>query len=139
VRQRFRDRKPNAGRAFIMEQYVAKLSEIPDRGCKLTVVDDVEVGVFRIDGRVVAYRNLCLHQGGPVCEGIVLGKVEEIVQPDLSISGRRFSDSEIHIVCPWHGWEYDLATGAHAGDRRLHLRSYPVVVRGEDVYVDIEG
>ena len=46
----------------------------------------------------------------------------------------RFSEHEIHIVCPWHGYEYDLATGECVGDRRLRLTKYPVVVRGDDLY-----
>jgi len=48
--------------------------------------------------------------------------------------GQRFSD-EVHFVCPWHGYEYDLKTGECAADRRLRLKTYQVVRRGEDIYV----
>jgi nitrite reductase/ring-hydroxylating ferredoxin subunit len=37
--------------------------------------------------------------------------------------------------CPWHGWEYDLATGRCHADRRFGLRPYPVDVRDGLVYV----
>jgi nitrite reductase/ring-hydroxylating ferredoxin subunit len=65
----------------------------------------------------------------------VLGRLEQILAPDKTVIGERFSEEEIHVVCPWHGWEYDLETGACAADRRFKLRSFRVVVRDDDVYV----
>jgi nitrite reductase/ring-hydroxylating ferredoxin subunit len=47
----------------------------------------------------------------------------------------RFNHDEMHIVCPWHGWEFDIANGEAVADRKWKLRSYDVEVRGEDVYV----
>jgi nitrite reductase/ring-hydroxylating ferredoxin subunit len=41
----------------------------------------------------------------------------------------------MHLVCPWHGWEYDLTTGENVADRRLLLRRYPVLIRNGDVYL----
>jgi nitrite reductase/ring-hydroxylating ferredoxin subunit len=41
----------------------------------------------------------------------------------------------MHIVCPWHGWEYDLATGEFMGNRRWKLRKFETERRGDDVYV----
>ena len=49
--------------------------------------------------------------------------------------GERFSETEPHIVCPWHGWEYDLRTGRCAADPRFALRRYEVVCREGEVYV----
>ena len=65
-------------------------------------------------------------------------KVEDILGPDRTFLGQRFSDTEIHFVCPWHGMEYDLRTGECAADRRLRLRSFPVVVRAGEVFVVAE-
>jgi len=42
---------------------------------------------------------------------------------------------EIHFVCPWHGYEYDLKTGECAADRNLKLRKFEVLKRWEDIYV----
>ena len=39
------------------------------------------------------------------------------------------------VVCPWHGYEYDLKTGECIGDRKQKLRRYEVIRRGEDIYV----
>lgn len=96
---------------------------------------DTEIGVFRIDGHFYAYENFCLHQGGPVCEGTLIGKVEPVLGEDRSVVGERFSETETHFVCPWHGWEYDLVTGECAADRRLRLKSYEVAQRGDEIYV----
>lgn len=94
-----------------------------------------EVGVFRLADRFVAYENVCPHQGGPVCEGLLLGKVEAVVEPDRTISGERFSEEDPHIICPWHGYEYSAATGRCAHDERFSLRPVEVVERGGELYV----
>jgi nitrite reductase (NADH) small subunit len=118
-----------------MEYFVGKMGDIAERSCKLIQAGDTEIGVFRIKGQLRAYENRCLHQGGPVCRGEVLGKLEQILAPDMTVIGERFSEDEIHVVCPWHGWEYDLENGACAADHRLHLRSFRIVLREDDVYV----
>lgn len=120
------------------EQFAINLSEIEEPGVQVVTVQDQEIGIFRLGGKVYAYANECVHEGGPVCEGTILGKVEAILRPDKTVAGERFSEDEIHIVCPWHGYEYDIRTGECAPDRRLKLRAFPVSVRGDAVYVDVE-
>ena len=44
-------------------------------------------------------------------------------------------DSKGCLVCPWHGYEYELQTGECVGDRRLRLKKFDVVRRGEDIFV----
>jgi nitrite reductase/ring-hydroxylating ferredoxin subunit len=96
-----------------------------------------EVGVLRHDGRFHAFANRCLHQGGPVCEGIIVGKVETQLGPDRREVGRGFSTERLHLVCPWHAWEYDLETGECAADPRLRLQKFPVRVDGDRVFVEL--
>ena len=40
-----------------------------------------------------------------------MGKVEAVLDEDKRQLRERFSTSEIHLVCPWHGWEFDVRTG----------------------------
>ena len=101
----------------------------------LADLDGLEVGVFRVKGRLVAYENRCRHQGGPVCTGELLGKYEQVLGPDQTVLAERFSTERLHIVCPWHGWEYDLETGRCAVDPAIRLRSLDVVERDGDVFV----
>ena len=82
-----------------------------------------------------AYSNFCLHQGGPACEGLTIAKVEERLRPDKTSQGLYFSETEMHFVCPWHGKEYDMKTGECVSDRKMKLRKYKVVEKGDEVYV----
>jgi nitrite reductase/ring-hydroxylating ferredoxin subunit len=114
---------------------VASLAELSASGRLLVRFDGHEVGLLARDGRVLAYENNCPHQGGPVCEGKLMPRVEAVVEADGSVLRERFVRDEIRLVCPWHGYEYDLDSGICIGDRRLRLRKWEVVTRGEDVYV----
>jgi len=117
------------------EKFVAKLSEFVDGERRIIFVGDNEIGVFRHDGAFYAYSNFCLHQGGPACEGLTIAKVEERLRPDRTSMGLFFAADEMHFVCPWHGMEYDMKTGECVSDRKMKLKKYQVVHKGEDVYV----
>ena len=117
------------------EQFVGKISEFKDGDRRIVFAGDREIGVFRHAGAFYAYSNVCLHQSGPACEGLIIAKVEEKIMPDKTSRGLHFSDTEMHFVCPWHGYEYDIKTGEFAGDRRQKLRKYDVIQKGDDVYV----
>jgi nitrite reductase/ring-hydroxylating ferredoxin subunit len=58
-----------------------------------------------------------------------------VIGDDKTWQGQRFSATQVHFVCPWHGYEFDLKTGECVPDRSRKLRAYPVVRRGEDIYV----
>lgn len=117
------------------EIFVAKSSELGEGDRRIIPNGNSEIGVFRIKGELVAYLNLCGHQGGPACEGLIMAKVEEVIAEDKTYQGMRFNHDEMHVVCPWHGWEYDLATGEMVADRKFKLRRYEVVEKGDEVYV----
>jgi nitrite reductase/ring-hydroxylating ferredoxin subunit len=95
----------------------------------------VEIAVLRHEGEFYAYENLCVHQGGPACEGRIVGRVVEVHDAAGNYRGQRFDDARPHLVCPWHGFEYDLRTGEYVADRSQRLRRFEVVLRGDDVYV----
>ena len=115
---------------------VGELSEFAEGGYRVLRVDSFEFGVFRQGDRVVAYENYCPHDGGPVCQGKVIPRVEEELGPDQTSRGLRFSDKR-NIVCPWHGWEFDIESGRHCGDPKYRLRPVDVRVRDNRVYVSV--
>ena len=117
------------------EQFVGKVAEFQDGDRRIIFVGDNEIGVFRHAGKFYAYSNFCLHQGGPACEGLTIAKVEERIMPDKTSRGLYFSETEMHFVCPWHGYEYEITTGQCVGDRKLKLKKFEVVRRGDDIYV----
>lgn len=71
-----------------------------------------------VEDDLYAYRNVCPHQGGPVAEG-------------------RVDTEENRVVCPWHGWEFDLDGGANCfgTDVGAQLPQVECVVEAGDVYL----
>jgi nitrite reductase/ring-hydroxylating ferredoxin subunit len=106
-------------------------------GRRIISAHGIDIGVLQYGGQFYAYENRCVHMGGPVCEGRILGKVEAVLDEDKTMLGERFSESEVHLICPWHGYEYDLTTGECAVDRHLRLRRFEVIEKGDDIYVVI--
>lgn len=54
-------------------------------------IDDRRLAVFLVDGDVRVIDNECAHQASPLDGGAVDGR---------------------QLVCPWHGWCYDIDTGS---------------------------
>ena len=52
---------------------VARTDEIPETGGLIVAAGGVEIGIFRVGARVVAWRNVCPHMAAPVCKGNVAG------------------------------------------------------------------
>jgi len=119
------------------ELFVCKAGEIGEGEVRIVALNEIEVGVYRHGGKYFAYRNHCLHQGGPACEGVMLPKVRDVFGEHKILLGQTFDEAEMHIVCPWHGWEYKLETGECAADARLRLQRFTVVEREGGVYVAV--
>ena len=117
------------------EHLVGKALEIKDGERRIVFAGEHEIGVFKEKGEYYAYSNFCLHQGGPACEGLTIAKVEERLRPDKTSMGLYFSEDEMHFVCPWHGMEYDMKTGECVANRKLKLKKYKTVQKGDDLYV----
>ena len=95
---------------------VASKSEIPPGTGKVVQAGGKAIAVFNCDGAFYAIENTCKHRGGPLGEG--------------SLSGAT-------VTCPWHGWEYDVKTGACQTDHAIKVQTFPVTVQGDDVLVSI--
>jgi nitrite reductase/ring-hydroxylating ferredoxin subunit len=119
----------------LQEIFVSELDEIPDKGRKLIKYNEKEIGIFRLEGEVFAWENRCAHQGGPVCQGRLFPKVLQTLGENQTTENMRYSDDELHIVCPWHGYEYNVRTGRNSGHPNLRLRQVETVVRDGSVYV----
>jgi nitrite reductase/ring-hydroxylating ferredoxin subunit len=81
------------------------------------------IGVTRLaNGELRAVRDRCPHKAAAICKGL-LGGTWLPSAPGELVFGR---EGEI-IACPWHGYEYDLATGAELfWPGAPGLRLYPV-------------
>jgi nitrite reductase (NADH) small subunit len=128
---------PGGTEARDVQRYrVCPLGDIPEPGGVMVDIGDREIGVFRHQERLYAYDNRCIHQGGPVCSGELVGTTRRELGAGGEVIGDVLDVREMRLVCPWHGWEYDLATGEAAHDRRRRLRRFPVTIEDGIVYVD---
>jgi nitrite reductase (NADH) small subunit len=110
---------------------VAAVSELPPGQRKIIAVGKREVGVFNVNGTFRAVLNVCPHELAPVCKGHVRGTTQ------ASEPGKKFkwgNEGEI-LLCPWHGWEFNLHDGKSLHDDACHLKTYEIVVEEGVVYV----
>jgi nitrite reductase (NADH) small subunit len=119
------------------ERFLMRASELGEGDRRVIVLGDTEVGVYRISGKLYAYENLCAHQGGPACEGLLMPKVENVLTEAKCYERMRFNYDEWHIVCPWHAWEYSVITGRCVADPKYRLKRYEVIEKDGGVYVII--
>ena len=95
---------------------VAKTSDIPPGTGKVVEAGGKTVAVFNCEGTFYAIDNTCKHRGGPLGEGSLSGKT---------------------VTCPWHGWEYNVSTGACTMDDSITVQKFEVKVEGDDLLVSI--
>ena len=117
------------------EIYVGRTEEFGERDFgKIIAQGNLEV-VFCIDGEFFAYENNYVHQGGPACQGKIINKVEEVIhETEKTAHGLKFSETDVHIVCRQHGYEYNVRDGRHRGNKNIRLRPFKVDVKDSEVY-----
>ena len=98
---------------------VARVAElVPNVGHQVRI-DGWTYAVWLLpDGSVCVLDNACEHIGGPIVDGAI---------------------TEGCVVCPWHGWRYELATGRRRtaiGDFP-GIRSYRAWILDGDVLADL--
>jgi nitrite reductase/ring-hydroxylating ferredoxin subunit len=113
---------------------VGKVADFPAGKCTIVEIDGREFGIVQLkNGEYRAVRNLCPHKGAPVCKGFISGTMVPGAVGELIYD----RDGEI-LVCPWHGYEFDLDTGKviyqETSDKLL---MYPVEVRNGEVVVTV--
>jgi nitrite reductase/ring-hydroxylating ferredoxin subunit len=89
-----------------MKVVVGRVSDFENGDRKIIDVNGKSIGVFRIDDRFYALRNRCPHQFGPLCVGTLAPRAISNGPGDV-----RMDSGPPLLACPWHGWEYDIATG----------------------------
>ena len=121
--------------ATLVRQHVGTVDDFePDR-FRVFELQGRPVGVVRTEQGFYAVRNRCPHQGANICAGLVTGTMEPSAPGEFS-----FSDERLVVVCPWHRWEFELATGESYGRvTGKRLVTYEVEVEDGDVYVLMKG
>lgn len=107
-----------------MRHVVCPVGELPAGERRIVNIGRRSIGVFHVGERFYAVRNRCPHQGGPLCVGHILGDAVADVPGAAAVS-----NNPLRIACPWHGWEYDLATGqSFLGPSDPGVKSYGVAL-----------
>jgi nitrite reductase (NADH) small subunit len=117
------------------EYHAGKAADYTEGDRKVLACGDAEIGVFLIDGQFYAWHNRCSHRAGPVCQGRIMKRVVEPVDAGGRVRTLDYHDSDVHIVCPWHGYEFNIKTGRHPGNPAARLRKAEIRLRDGDVYV----
>ena len=63
---------------------------------------------------------------------------KEVIEPVDAEQRTRmlaFDENEIHIACPWHGYEFSLKTGRHPGSSMHRLRPAKLEIVDGEVHV----
>ncbi len=90
--------------------------EVPAGTIREIQIDGKTFALANVDGKFYAINNTCLHRGGPLGQGELEGST---------------------VTCPWHGWQYDVATGKVIANPSVGVECYAVEVRGDDLFVDV--
>jgi nitrite reductase/ring-hydroxylating ferredoxin subunit len=107
---------------------VGTTDEIGPGRRKIVEIDGRSIGVFNVGGRYYALRNQCPHAGARLCDGVLTGLVTSSTPGEYDY----LRSGEI-LRCPWHGWEFDIATGRSWFDpARTRVRSYEATVETAD-------
>lgn len=111
---------------------VGKVQDFAVQKIKVVEIEGRQVGIVHMkNGEFRAVLNHCPHKGAPVCKGFISGTALPSAPGEL-IYGKL---GEI-LVCPWHGYEFDLNTGeALYQSNGGKLRMFPVSILGDTVTV----
>ena len=96
-----------------MEPVRIPLASLDSDGRAVVDAGGTEIAVFLVDGEARAFENACPHEGNPLYEGEILGDT---------------------LTCAFHGWRFDLATGACIVGHEA-ARTFPAEVQGEEIVV----
>lgn len=97
---------------------VTKVNEMPPGTAREFQADGKMIALFNVEGKYFAVDNTCLHRGGPLGQGALEGEV---------------------VTCPWHGWQFNVATGEAVFNEQIKVQTYDVKVEGEDITVGLES
>jgi nitrite reductase/ring-hydroxylating ferredoxin subunit len=99
---------------------VASLHDLPPGTLTRVSFKGEPVVLYRKQDEILAVGNECPHEGGSLCDGWVEGEI---------------------VVCPNHGWEFDLRSGACMTVPGERVPRYVAAVEVEDgsVYLEEAG
>lgn len=111
---------------------VAEVGEIEVGSCKIVTVNGRSIGIYNDGKKYYAIRNVCPHEQAELCKGTFSGTTMPS-KPHEYIYGM---EGEV-LLCPWHGWEFNINNGECIGDPKYKVKTYEVSVENNRVMVQI--
>ena len=100
------------------EYLVGKLADIPeDKGIAVQAGRRI-VAIFRRGRELFAVANSCPHTSASLCDG-------------------EWIADQRTVRCPWHHWNWQVATGKLEADPRQGIRTYKIGLEGDDVVLTV--
>ncbi|WP_299503053.1 Rieske 2Fe-2S domain-containing protein [uncultured Roseobacter sp.] len=99
--------------------HVCDVSEMKDGFAKIKLLAGGDrVAVYLNAGKLSAISNACAHQNGPLGEGKII---------------------DCLVTCPWHGFQYDVASGRSPAPFTEKVPTYNLKTEGTAVLVDVKA
>ena len=96
---------------------VAKTQELKPGFIRSFQVKGKSIALYNCNGKFYATSNICQHEGGFLDEGELTGNV---------------------IMCPLHGWEYNVENGECLTAPGADLHTYPLQIVGDKIQIAVE-
>ena len=111
---------------------VCKTTDVTPGNQRIVNVGRHSVGIFNVEGSFFALLNVCPHRAGPLCEGPQCGT-------SLPTDRYEFNYGREHglVRCAWHGWEFDIRSGACLGAPSVKARTFVTSVENGEVFVHL--
>lgn len=104
----------NEVRWFRVDAYAAA-GEIPEEKPVEITIGFRKICLLRRGETLFAFSDRCPHAGAPLCEG--------------------YTDARGHLVCPLHGFRFELSRGYNSSGEGYKLKTFPVEIRAEGIFV----
>ena len=95
---------------------VGEVSELASGQGRLVQVDGQDIALFNVGGTYYAMSAICPHEAGPLHEGDVDGDT---------------------IICPWHGYDFNVKTGECSLDGGLRVTTFGVKTEGNGLFIEV--
>jgi len=95
---------------------VANVDDLPVGRARVCTIGEQRIALYHTSKGFFASENTCPHRGGPLGEGDIIGD---------------------EIVCPWHFWSFEVASGVCPGNPELKIVTHEVRIERDRVLVKI--
>ena len=96
---------------------VGRVEDLPEgRGATVELLNGKELALYNVGGQFHAVENFCPHKGAPLADGDLSGHT---------------------IECAWHGWRFDVRTGACLNNPSEPVETYEVIVEDEWIKIKV--